>query len=303
MEFVLSTKELHKKYGNFAALKGLTMQIPKGAIYGLVGRNGAGKTTLIRLVCGLQKPSHGSYQIFGCSYGSPELVAARRRMGAVVETPSIYPDMTAADNLKIQCDILKRNYEEVDSLLELVGLSDTGTKKAGKFSLGMRQRLGIAIALCGGAEFLILDEPTNGLDPQGIVDMRNLILKLNQERGITFLISSHILDELSKIATHYGFVSKGVMVKEMTSRELEERRCKSIHITTGGSGNLPLALNKLNFQHKLLTETQAEIYENKTITALVLSLHKHGIIVENLVEKEENLEQYYFSLLGGDSHG
>ena len=207
METVLRTQGLCKHYRRFKALDGLDMEVPKSAIYGLVGKNGAGKTTLIRVVCGLQAPTAGSYSLYGAGLGEPRLNRTRRRMGAVVETPSLYPDMTAQQNLKLQYRVLGLPDDGgIPELLELVGLADTGKKKAGQFSLGMKQRLGIAIALCGDPDFLVLDEPINGLDPQGIVEMRELILKLNRERQITVLISSHILDELSKLATHYGFI-------------------------------------------------------------------------------------------------
>ena len=203
MEYVLTTSGLSKKYGKFNALNNLTMHIPKGAIYGLVGRNGAGKATLIRLICGLQKPTKGHYSIYGVKDNSKDIVKARRRMGAVVETPAIYLDMTAEDNLKQQCLILGIPSDEIiPDILKLVGLENTGKKKAKNFSLGMKQRLGIAVALVGNPDFLVLDEPVNGLDPQGIIEMRELILKLNREYQIAVLISSHILDELSRLATH-----------------------------------------------------------------------------------------------------
>ena len=191
MEYVLSTENLTKQYKDFKALDHLTMHVEKGAIYGFVGRNGAGKTTLIRLICGLQSPTSGEYSIYGKKYTSGDILQMRRRMGAVVENPSIYLDMTAEENIREQYAILGRpTYEGITELLELVGLSGTGRKKAKNFSLGMRQRLGIAIALAGDPDFLVLDEPVNGLDPQGIVEMRELILKLNREYRITVLISS-----------------------------------------------------------------------------------------------------------------
>ena len=302
MEYALQTNDLHKCYGRFEALKGLTMNVPKGAIYGLVGRNGAGKTTLIRLLCGLQHPSGGSFRLLGVGNSAAEIHNVRRRMGAVVETPAIYPDRTASENLEIQCDILGQGYDRIPELLELVGLSVTGTKKAGKFSLGMRQRLGIALSLCGGAEFLILDEPTNGLDPEGIVDMRNFILKLNQEHGITFLISSHILDELSKVATHYGFVANGSMVKEITAEEISLLCRKSIRIVTDGNGDLSAALTALDYGHQLHSPTQADIFESVTVTDLVLALHRYGIHIQSLQESEDNLEQFYFSVTGGKDY-
>ena len=203
MEYVLKTNSLSKNYKNFKALNGLTMKVPKGAIYGFVGKNGAGKTTLIRLICGLQEPTSGDYSLYGVSNSHKEILKSRRRMGAVVETPSIYMDLTAVDNLKEQYRVLGiPSYDSISELLKLVGLENTGNKKAKNFSLGMRQRLGIAIALAGDPDFLVLDEPVNGLDPQGIIEMRELILKLNREYQITVLISSHILDELSRLATH-----------------------------------------------------------------------------------------------------
>ena len=225
---MLQTNSLTKKYKNFQALNGLTMNVPKGSIYGFVGKNGAGKTTLIRLICGLQEPTSGDFTLYGIRNDSKDIIKSRRRMGAVVETPSIYMDMTAEENLKQQYLILGLpSYEGIPELLKLVGLENTGKKKAKNFSLGMKQRLGIAIALTGDPDFLVLDEPVNGLDPQGIVEMRELILKLNRERQITVLISSHILDELSRLATHYGIIDNGRMVKELSAEELDAACRKS----------------------------------------------------------------------------
>ena len=207
MEYVLKTNALQKKYGQYKALNGLTMSVPKGEVYGLVGKNGAGKTTLIRLICGLQKPTSGEYSIYGISSKEKEIIKARRRIGAVVETPSIYLDMTAEDNLRVQYRVLGLpSFEGITDVLKTVGLENVGKKKVKDFSLGMRQRLGIAVAIVGDPDFLVLDEPINGLDPQGIVEMREIILKLNREQGITVLISSHILDELSRLATYFGFI-------------------------------------------------------------------------------------------------
>ena len=205
MEYVLETSALTKRYRGFTALDSLTMRVPKGAIYGFVGRNGAGKTTLIRLICGLQEPTGGSFTLYGVRNTDARICRSRRRMGAVVETPSAYTDMTAEENLRQQYLVLGMpSTEGIPELLRLVGLEDTGKKKVKHFSLGMRQRLGIAVALAGNPDLLVLDEPVNGLDPQGIIEIRELVLKLNREHGITVLISSHILDELSRLATHYG---------------------------------------------------------------------------------------------------
>ena len=213
MEYCLETQALCKTYGRFRAVDNLSMHVPRGAIYGFVGKNGAGKTTLLRLICGLQRPTAGGYCLYGVPHTDKALCAVRRRMGAVVETPSIYMDLPAQENLKQQYRVLGLpSFSGIPALLELVGLQDTGRKKARHFSLGMRQRLGIAMALAGDPDFLVLDEPTNGLDPQGIIEVRELILKLNREFGITVLISSHILGELSKLATHYGFIDGGRIV-------------------------------------------------------------------------------------------
>ena len=230
----MTTEALCKYYKHFKALNGLTMHVPKGAIYGIVGKNGAGKTTLIRLLCGLQEPTKGSFCLYGVQNNHKGIQRARRRIGAVVETPSIYLNMTAEENIKEQYRVLGLpSFEGIKELLDLVGIGDTGKKKAKNFSLGMRQRLGIAIALCGDPDFLVLDEPVNGLDPQGIIEMRELILKLNRERQITVLISSHILDELSRLATHYGFIDNGQIVKEISAPELEAacRKCLRMEVT------------------------------------------------------------------------
>ena len=228
MEYVLTTSSLSKRYRDFEALKEVSMHIPKGAIYGFVGKNGAGKTTLIRVICGLQAPSEGEYSLYGISCRDRFITRSRRRMGAVVETPSIYLDMSAEDNLKQQALVLGLpSYRTIPEVLKLVGLADTGKKKARNFSLGMKQRLGIALALVGEPDLLVLDEPINGLDPQGIVEIRELILKLNRERGISFLISSHILDELSRIATHYGFIDNGRRKKILCRKKYP---CNSVFI-------------------------------------------------------------------------
>lgn len=234
MEYILRTDNLTKKYKNFTALNGLTMNVPKGSIYGFVGRNGAGKTTLIRIICGLQEPTGGTYELYGVKNTNREINNFRKRMGAVVETPSIYLDMTAKENIRQQHRILGiKSDDGIAELLRIVGLENAGSKKASDFSLGMRQRLGIAVALAGNPDFIVLDEPTNGLDPQGIIEMRELILNLNRDHGITILISSHILDELSRLATHYGFIDGGRMIKEMSAKDV----CFS-HDTNTDTGSL-----------------------------------------------------------------
>lgn len=299
MEYVLETDELCKQYGHFTALSHVSMRIPRGSIYGFVGRNGAGKTTLIRLICGLQKPTSGSYTLFGNPNSSRDIRESRKRMGAVVETPSVYLDMTAEDNLKEQYRVLGLpSFESIPELLKLVGLENTGSKKARNFSLGMRQRLGIAIALAGNPDFLVLDEPANGLDPQGIVEMRELILKLNRERHITVLISSHILDELSRLATHYGFIDGGTLLKEITAQELEADCRKCICVTVDHNNALCPVLDELGLEYRILSETEAEIYDQPNITDLVQALAEKGCAILSIREREESLENYFMNLIG-----
>lgn len=300
MDYVLKTNALSKNYGHFKALNGLSMNVPKGAIYGFVGKNGAGKTTLIRLICGLQNPSSGDYILYGRKNMEKEIVKSRRRMGAVVETPSIYLDMTAEENLKQQYRILGLpSFDGLHEILELVGLDDTGKKKARNFSLGMRQRLGIAIALVGDPDFLVLDEPVNGLDPQGIIEIRELILKLNRERQITVLISSHILDELSKLATYYGFIDNGSIVKEVSAEELEKTCRKCVHMEVSDTKALARVLDKMKVEYKIFSDTEADVFAKIKISQLTLELAKVNCEVISMQEKDESLESYYISLVGG----
>ncbi|MDE5854465.1 MAG: ATP-binding cassette domain-containing protein [Ruminococcus sp.] len=300
MDYVLQTKDLCKHYRHFKALNGLTMNVPKGAIYGFVGRNGAGKTTLIRLVSGLQPATSGEFTLYGKKNTDNNISKARRRMGAVVETPSIYLNMTAVDNLKEQYSILGiPDFRDIPDLLRLVGLENTGRKKAKNFSLGMRQRLGIAIALAGNPDFLILDEPVNGLDPQGIIEMRELILKLNKERQITVFISSHILDELSRLATHYGFIDGGHMVKEISAEELEKSCRKCMRATVSDTKALVYALDKINLEYSIIDEKTADIFGEITVTKLVNLLSAVNCEVINLTEHDESLESYFVNLVGG----
>ncbi len=300
MDYVLQTDSLTKTYKTTKALDRLTMNVERGAIYGFVGRNGAGKTTLIRLICGLQLPTEGSFTLYGCPNTGREITKARRRMGAVVETPSIYLSMTAEENLKQQYQILGLpSCEGVGELLELVRLQNTGRKKARDFSLGMRQRLGIAVALAGDPDFLILDEPANGLDPQGIVEIRELILRLNRERQITVLISSHILDELSRLATHYGFIDGGRMVREISAKDLEASCRKCLRLTVSNARPLTAALDKMGLEYSIRSDTEADVYGAPSVTELTLALHAAGCEIKNIREHDESLESYYMNLVGG----
>ncbi len=301
MEYVLTTSVLSKKYGKFEALKELNMHIPKGAIYGLVGKNGSGKTTLIRLICGLQTPSGGDYTVYGINNQSPDIYKSRKRMGAVIETPSIYLNMTARNNLKQQCLILGMpSYDKIDEILTLVGLTSTGGKKARNFSLGMKQRLGIAIALIGSPDFIVLDEPINGLDPQGIIEIRELVLKLNREYGITFLISSHYLDELSKIATDYGFIEKGQLIKEITASGLRAACKKRLLVTVSDTKALARVLDGKKIDYEVLSDSEANIYSDITLSELAEALSKEDCKLITAAQNDETLETYYMNLSGGE---
>lgn len=303
MEYVLKTEALTKHYKNFKALNGLNMQIPKGAIYGFVGKNGAGKTTLIRIICGLQEPLSGGYLLYGRKHTDKEIAKSRRRMGAVVETPAVYSAMTAADNLKQQYRVLGLpSFDGLDDILKTVGLAGVGNKKVKHFSLGMRQRLGIAVALVGSPDFLILDEPANGLDPQGIVEIRELILKLNRERQITILISSHILDELSRLATHYGFIENGRILKEISGKDLEDVLRKCVRMEVSHVKSLAVVLDGMGMEYRILSDTEADVYANVPVSKLTAALAKEGCEVISMHEREESLESYYISLMGGGAH-
>lgn len=303
MDDVLKTNNLCKSYKHFKALNGLTMRVPKGSIYGFVGRNGAGKTTLIRLICGLQFPTGGDFTLYGIGSGSPSIETARRRMGAVVETPSLFPELTAEDNLRQQYRLLGLpSFDGIPELLRLVGLEHTGKKTAKNFSLGMRQRLGIAIALCGSPDFLMLDEPINGLDPQGIIEVRELILKLNRERNITVLISSHILDELAKLATHYGFIDAGRIVREMSAEELDAACRKCLRVTVTDTEALARVLEQSGTEYKIVEANTADIYAKPNISKLAFALAEEHCEILSCAEHDENLEGFFVSLVGGGSN-
>ncbi len=303
MEYILETHNIGKKYKKTSIIKNLNIHVPKGAVYGLIGKNGAGKTTLMRLICALQKPTSGSYTIYGISNENKKIKDARKRIGAIIETPSICLDMTAEDNLKEQCKIIGApSYDNLHDILDIVGLTNTENKKAKNFSLGMKQRLGLAIALIGGPDFIILDEPINGLDPEGIIEIREIILKLNREKGITFLISSHYLDELSKIATNYGFIDKGTIIKEISSEELNQKFKKRIQINVSNVKECVKYLEESKIPYKVISNKIVDIYEKINVSDIVIELSKRNCIIHDYQEKGESLENYYLNLIGDDEH-
>lgn len=300
MENILKTSNLTKTFSKKNAVSNVNMNIKKGDIYGFIGRNGAGKTTLIKMIVGLSSPTSGSIELFD----NKDLEKQRRKIGTVIEAPAFVPHLSAKENMYIQWKLLgSKNKSIIDETLKLVGLDNVGNKKVKKFSLGMKQRLGIAMTLMGEPEFLVLDEPTNGLDPEGIIEIRKMLKKLNQERGLTILISSHILGELSKLATRYGIINNGVLVEEFTDQELNER-CRAglivkVDNVHKASEVLKSELNTENFS--VLNENTLEILDFiENPGAITKTFAKNDIEVDSISQKSVDLEEYFMSVIGGN---
>ena len=304
-ESVLTTRALTKRYGSHTAVDRAELTVNRGDIYGLVGRNGAGKTTLIRMVTGQTLPTGGELALFGAS-GGRELLAARARTGVMVETPSFYPYLTARQNLeyyRLQRGIPGKN--AVDQVLEEVDLADTGKKTFKNFSLGMKQRLGLALALMARPDFLLLDEPINGLDPEGIVEFRNLLLRLNQERQTTILISSHILSELANLATCYGFLENGVVLEQISARALEEkcRACIEARVDDPSQAALVLERTLGVHDYEVLPGGVLRIYDCLDAPQQVTqALVEGGVSLRGIESRGANLEDYFLSMIGGVRH-
>ena len=249
----------------------------------------------------MQQPKSGSYSIFGVANNDRKISKVRSRIGGVIESPALYNEMTARDNIKAQMDMLglPKNKADIDELLDIVGLGGTGKKRAGKFSLGMRQRLGIAVALAGYPDFIVLDEPINGLDPEGIVEIRELLLRLNKEKGMTVLISSHILSELSMLATHYGFMDKGKVIKEISSVELEQQIRKSMVAEVSDVSKATAALDAIGKEYEVIADNKVRIFEKMSVTILSEELSSKGCELLGLTEMDESLESYFLDLVGG----
>lgn len=300
-ELLLETMGLTKQYGHQKAVDHIDLHIPKGAIYGFIGRNGAGKTTCLRMICNLSRPTGGEIRVFG--YSGRTLRSMRSRIGCLIENPGLYGNMTAYENLKIKCQLFgihKKNY--IETILNQVGLQHTGRKKTKHFSLGMKQRLGIGLALIGEPDLLVLDEPINGLDPQGIAEIRDIIKKLQEERNMTILISSHILEELSKIATHYGIIHNGMLLEELTRDELMKRCSERIEISLKNPNKALPVLDQLGFSNYQVVDSE-HIYVFERLNesaALNMELAKNGILVDGISIVSEELETYFLKLTGGD---
>lgn len=300
MDYLLSTTNLTKKFKKHKAVNNVNMHVKQGDIYGFIGRNGAGKTTFLKMVSGLSAPTSGEITLFGYSgKNSKEMLP---RIGSLIEAPGLYPNMTAYDNLSLKCTcagINKKGY--IEELLELVGLSSVGKKKVKNYSLGMKQRLGIAMALVGEPDLLLLDEPINGLDPQGIVEVRDTILKLNKERNITIIISSHILEELSKIATKYGIIDNGVLIEEITDKQLAEKCCEFIEIKMEKPQRAVVVLDELGFDnYKVTDSTTIQIFERIDESGdITMELAKRNIKIQEVAVRNQAIEDYFLSITGG----
>ena len=302
-EILLQTKALTKQYGHQKAVDNVDIHIKKGAIYGFIGRNGAGKTTCMRMIGGLAKPTSGEISMFG--YAGKDLSKVRSRVGCLIEAPGVYPNMTAKENIEMKCrlfGISKKGYAE--GILDRVGLLNVGKKKTKHFSLGMKQRLGIGLALVGDPDLLVLDEPINGLDPQGIAEIRDTIQRLQKEKNMTICISSHILEELSKIATDYGIIHNGSLLQEITREELIRRCSERIELTLDHPKQAIPVMDSMGFTNYQVTDKEhIHIFERlNESAALNMELAKSGIPVKGISITSEELETYFLNLTGGADH-
>lgn len=303
MEYVLQTKNIVKNFGHKRAVDHASINIKRGEIYGFIGKNGAGKTTFMKMICGLTSPTSGEITIFGAN--GRAAAENRHRIGSLIESPGIYEDMTALQNLKcksLALGVKKPHHEE--ELLELVGLANTGHKKVKNFSLGMKQRLGIALSMVGDPEFLVLDEPINGLDPQGIAELRTLFERLRDEKKVTIMISSHILEELYKIADTFCFINNGRVMEELSRQELEEKSSDYVKLCVDDAASALSILSSLNVANVEQKDAHTLwIYDTEIETGNVnKALVMGGVLVEQICIVSESLEKYYLGLTGGDGN-
>lgn len=298
MKPIIQTKNLTKTFGDHKAVNNISLTINQGDIYGLIGRNGAGKTTFMKMISNLSRPTSGTYQIFPGSEKNSKI--NQTRISALIENVGSYPTMTAYDNMLLKGKSLGLSGNKyIYETLNLLGLGNVGKKKVKDFSLGMKQRLGISLALVGNPDIMVLDEPINGLDPQGIIDIRNIITNLNREKNITFLISSHILDELAKIATNFAIIDKGSLIANFSRKDLEESTKDRIEVVTDDPKKTILALDDKNIgPYKLVDENMINIYVDSNFTNdIITCLYQAGIKINYFNVHNTSLEEYYIRLL------
>lgn len=303
-ELIVETNRLTKCFNTQTAVNKVDLKIERGAIYGLIGRNGAGKTTIMKMICGLSTPTSGEISLFGKNV--EESRKCLGRIGTLIESPGIYPRLSACDNLKLKCiaNGIVNQDKYIKDILELVGLKDAAEKKVGHFSLGMKQRLGIGMALIVEPDICVLDEPINGLDPQGIVEVRELIFKLNRERHITFMISSHILGELDRIASHIGIINKGVLLEQLTNEELHAKCMNRIEIQTSEPERTAALIEEMGYtDYKVVNVNTIYLFDGvdnlKGITGNIL---KADIPFMNIGICTGNLEEYFLERCGGEDN-
>lgn len=298
MEYVLKTNNLSKRFGSMLSNDNLSITVKKGDIYGFIGKNGAGKTTFMKMVLGILIPTEGEIKLFN----GESLDKARNKIGSLIESPGIYKNLSAYENLR-QFSMLTKpvSKKEIKEIISLVGLDKVGNKKVGNFSLGMKQRLGIGIALLGNPEFLILDEPINGLDPTGIREVRDLLLKLNKEKGITILISSHLLEELSKLVTTYGIINSGKLIEEISAEELDKKCINKLKICVDNSekGYRLLKDNISGISCEIVDDHMIYVFSHMDKSSLI-----NRILVENHIDvsvfeiESDGLENYFLERIG-----
>ncbi|MGN1295318.1 MAG: ABC transporter ATP-binding protein [Bacilli bacterium] len=301
MERVLEIKNVTKSYNKNIILNNISMTINKGDIYGFIGKNGAGKTTLIRMISGLIEIDKGEISLFGISNKNKSYITQRRKICSIVESPSIYPELSAMDNMKMQCLITDKDTSVIYELLKFVGLENTGSKKVKDFSLGMRQRLGIAMCLVNEPKLMLLDEPINGLDPEGIKQIRELLVKMNDEKEITILISSHILSELSLFATRFGFIDHGSILKETTIEEIKKETTNRCYLETNNNQKAIYSLKKLGYE-AIKKEKRLLVNSDIDLMKVCEQFKEDNIYLFKHEVKTTDLESYFMKLIGDEEY-
>lgn len=305
MEYLLSTENLTKQYKNYKAVNEVNLHISKGDIYGFIGRNGAGKTTFLKMISGLSHPNSGEITLFGCKGSQLYEQNVFGRIGTLIEAPGLYPKLTAYDNMLLRCKLIGiKDWKTIGELLSLVGLEAVAKRKVKTFSLGMKQRLGIALALLGEPELLVLDEPINGLDPQGIVEIREILKELNEKRKITIIISSHILEELTKVATAFGVIHEGRLLREFTMEEFNNSASEHVEIKVDDAQKAKKILTGLGIEQcDIIDEETIKVFEQlQESSKMASALLSNGILLKSMNIEKASLEEMYFQLTGGVSH-